>query len=147
MKKLLLILTAALIMIFLFIVILNFDSRIPDLKVTCQGTRADVLKCPFSWNTIFHHTMKDYPSAPDISEDIGTLAVESQSFIELSFSRKPDDIEVHVWNIRSDSEDLIKWECKGNRISAPKESGHYVIDVIGYWKRGQVLYVFKINVR
>lgn len=139
MKKNLLIVSS--IIIALFVAITIYNSQIPDLKVTYQNTKIEVLKCPFSWDTLLNDKRWDYPTTPVLAKEISAAAVEPQSVLDFSFSKKPDSFEVTSWDEKSE-----KYKSNSNGIVTPNEKGTYVFAVIGYWENGQVLYIFKINV-
>ena len=136
------IMITASIIIALFLIITAYRSQIPDLKVTQQNTKVEVLKCPFSWDTIFSHRRWDYPTPPELAKEVSAATVESQSTLDFSFSKKPERFEVSVWGEKSE-----EYQNTSNGIVVPDMKGTYVFTVIGHWKNGQVLYVFKIDVK
>ena len=142
MKKKLLIVASIIISLFIIIIIIAYSSQIPNLKVTHQNTKVEVLKCPFSWDTILSRKRWDYPTPPELAKEVSATTVESQSILDLSFSKKPESFEVSLWNEKSE-----KYQSISNRIVVPNKKGTYVFAVIGHWNNGQVLYVFKINVK
>ena len=140
MKKKLLIVPS--ITIPLFIIITAYSSQIPDLKITHQNIKVEVLKCPFSWDTLLSSKRTDYPAPPELAKEVSAITVEPQSILEFSFNKKPDSFEVSLWNEKSE-----KYQSNSNGIAVPNMKGTYVFDVIAHWNNGQVLYVFKINVK
>src|SRR5665647_1097944 len=96
------IMISASIIIALFLVITAYDLQIPNLKVTYQNTKAEVLKCPFSWDTIFSHKRWDYPTPPELAKEVSAATVESQSTLDFSFSKKPESFEVSLWDEKSE---------------------------------------------
>ena len=140
MKKKLIIVTS--ILIAFFIIITAYSSQIPNLKVTHQNTKVEVLKCPFSWDTILSSKRTDYPAPPELAKEVSATTVEPQSILDFSFSKKPESFKVSLWNEKSE-----KYQSISNGIVVPNKKGTYVLAVIGYWNNGQVLYVFKINVK
>jgi len=137
MKKLLLV-TSFLIASLIFV----NSWQIPTLKITYQNTKVEILKCPFYWVTPLRKNRTDYPAPPELAKEVSATTVEPQSFLDFSFSKKPDSFEVSLWNEKSE-----KYQSNSNGIVVPNMKGTYVFDVIGHWNNGQVLYVFKINVK
>lgn len=127
------------IIIALFII---YSLQIPNLKVSYQNTKVEVLKCPFSWDTLFSNKRADYPTPPNLEKQINATTVEPESVLDFSFSKEPTNFEVTLWN---DKPKIYK--SNNNGIVLPKEKGTYLFAVIGVWKNGQVLYIFKITVK
>lgn len=99
------------------------------------------MKCPFSWDTLLSRKRWDYPIPPELAKEIREVTVEPQSVLKLSFNKKPNKFEVSLWNENSE-----KYTSDNNGIIVPNDKGTYIFSAIGYWDKGQVLYVFKINV-
>lgn len=140
MKKKLLIVVSVLIA--LLIIIIAYSSQIPNLKITHENTKVEVLKCPFYWDTLLSSNRTDYPAPHELAKEVSATTVEPQSILDFSFSKKTDSFEVYLWNKKSE-----KYQSNSNGIVVPNKSGTYVFAVIGHWTNGQVLYVFKINVK
>ncbi len=135
------ILIVVFIAIALFISITIYRSQIPDLKIVHQNTKIEVMKCPFSWDTLLSSHRWDYPTPPELAKEMNAITVEPQSILNLSFTKKPKSFNVSLWNESSE-----EYPSNNNKIIAPTDKGTYIFAVIGYWDNGQVLYIFKINV-
>ena len=129
------------IIVVLFIGVSIYNSQIPNLKITYKNSKVEVLKCPFSWDMLLSGKRWDYPTPPELAKRLNATTVEPQSGLDLAFSKKPDNFEVALWNEKSE-----RYKSDNNGIVVPSEKGTYVFAVIGYWRQGQVLYIFKINV-
>lgn len=141
MKKAFAIAILCLVALFTALAVSLYDGKIPELKITCQNETYRIEKFPFSWDTLLANYQKDYISPPELAEDMSVIKVSSQSNIHFSFSKRPSYIDVSLWNDNAEN-----YEINETGITAPAKNGTYVFAVIGHWSRGQVLYVFKIEV-
>ncbi|MHB1454629.1 MAG: hypothetical protein ACYCYM_11860 [Saccharofermentanales bacterium] len=121
-----------------------YDShQIPELKITNNNSEVEVSKHPFSWSTLIDNRKRDYASASFIAGKQSAAIITPESTLIFDFNNEPDDFTVTVWGTDADGSE---YEKSDNGIIVPKEKGIYVFSVIGKWKQGQVLYVFKISV-
>lgn len=142
MKKALPIVIFCLAVLFTAMSVIFYDEKIPELKIKCQNEIYKIEKFPFSWRTLTTGYQKDYVSPPELAEDMPAIEVSPNSMIHFSFSKNPSYIDVSLWNDNAES-----YEGNETGISAPAKKGTYVFAVIGHWSKGQVLYVFKLEVR
>ena len=141
MKKKVLIIVSVFIAI-LLISLSIYNSQIPDLKLTQNNKEIKSLKCPYSWNTLLKHEIRDYATPLELTKTLEATSVEPNTILNLNFNKKTDNIEISLW-----SEKSVKELIGMNAIGVPSEKGIYVYRVIGNWKQGTVGYVFKINVK
>lgn len=132
------------IILFILISIYFYDSRIPELRLTYQKQTVKVQKFPFSWRSLGNAYQKDYPLPYELAKDMTALEVSPEGSIIFSFSKKPQYIEVSVWG--NNSQINSNYESTKQGIIAPKNNGIYIFAVIGHYNKGQILYVFKLNV-
>jgi hypothetical protein len=128
-------------MVILFISIFIYSSQIPKLNVSYNGKKIEALKCPFSWDTLFIHKRWDYPAPNEMAENLNETLIDSEAKIDCDFSNKPDNLRVTIWDENTES-----YISESNEIESPKQKGNYIYSVVGQWKQGQVLYVFKVKV-
>lgn len=139
MKKLILIL---IVLIIVAAGVYIYESQIPDATVTYDGIKVEALKCPLGWDSFGRSFRASYPTPDILVKDINSTLVKPQSLIDFSFSRRPQKVEVRLWNVKPES-----YNYDHGRIIMPKEKGTYVFEILGQWKRGQVIYVFKVEVQ
>lgn len=138
--KMVLIFSALFFCIYL-IALYTYKVQIPDIRLTCEGSEINSIKCPFSWSTFFSRKQIDYPTPTELAKTIDAADLKANSIIQISFSKKPDSIEISQWDEKS-----VKYLPAGQAIGTPSEKGTYVYCVIGYWKQGQVAYIIKADV-
>lgn len=141
MKK---VLPAVILFIFIllaFIMVISYNERKPELRLTYLSKTYQLNKYPFSWNRFLFDDQKDYAIPPVIAEDMSAITVSPKGMLDFSFSIEPSYFDVTVWDNAAEN-----YESTKDGITAPSERGTYVFAVIGHWSRGQILYVFKINV-
>lgn len=141
MKKILYILLPVIILVLGVACYVFYTSQLPDLFVINEKSNIPVVKCPAGWDSSLNSFRADYPIETEIAKDIQSTKIKPNTPIELSFSRKPNRVEVTVIKDEArkkldDSKDII----------SPKESGTYVYVVWAYWKQGEIFYVFKVNI-
>jgi len=129
------------IIIALFIV---YYEQIPSLNITYKNSKIEVLQCPFHWDSISRGSAYyDYAPAIMLATRINATTVEPQASLNFNFSKKTDDF---YFDISVDKERSEGYKSMNNEIVVPTEKGTYVFDVIGKWRQGEVLYIFKIIV-
>lgn len=119
-----------------------YDSKIPDATITYDGIKVEALKCPFGWDYFGSSFRADYPTPDILAKNINATLVKPQSLIDFRFSRRPQKVEVRLWNGQPES-----YSYDHGKIIMPKEKGIYVFEILGYWGKGQVMYVFKVEVQ
>lgn len=139
-KKFLLILS---ILLALIVIGINlYNSQIPDLKLTQGINEIKILKCPYSWNTLFKHEKRNYTTPFELTHTFSPLLVRPNTILNLNFNRKPNNFEITLWR----SNTSAKVQITSSIICTPLEKGIYVYRIDAYWKQGVVAYLFKINV-
>lgn len=137
------ILICTLIFFCIFLIGLNiYRAQIPDIRLTCNGSEINSIKCTFSWSTLFSSKKADFPTPPELAKTINGADLKTNSLIQINFNKKPESMEITQW-----SENSAKYLPAGQAIGTPNEKGTYVYCIIGHWKQGQVAYIFKVNVQ
>lgn len=148
MKKLLLILIG--LMLFIFVGCSNekdINPYIPDLKVTYKEEDIFVTKGGYQWTTSVNlfkkqTTIADTASPDQIANSISSSKVLSEAELNLKFTYNPDKVEVISWGELKDK----KYTFDNNIITAPKEEGTYIFEIVGTWKENKASYIIKIIV-
>jgi hypothetical protein len=130
------------VIIFFLISIGIYSLQIPRLNISYKGEKIQVLKCPFSWDTLLSSKRWDYPAPNELAQDLADTIVEPDAKLDYKFNRKPDNFHITVWDENTES-----YVSETDVLEVPKDKGTYVFSVIGKWKQGQVLYVFKVMVK
>lgn len=122
--------------------IVTIYSQVPEIKMTYNDEKVEVQKCPFGWDSFMRSFRADYPTPDILAKDLHATVVKPESNLDVKFSRKPNVVDVKLWDDQSYS-----YNYDYGKITVPKEKGIYIFEVWGFWKQGEVLYVFKVEVR
>lgn len=123
------------------------EIKTPDLKVTSSSGDITVLKGGFRWRyktSLFKEveSIADTPSPDQLVEKIKTDNVTANEKLTLTFTKKPESIEIIPWG---DTKNNV-YTLDNNILTVPEKDGTYVFEVIGHWKEGYVSYAIKIKV-
>jgi hypothetical protein len=119
----------------------------PALKILYQDKSIDAKRGTYSW-TIDNNdgtkttTNADSSAPPELVKDSTQLTVSPKSSLNLSFSDKPTDITINIWQDNK----TIKQSIINDKVVTPELKGSVIYEVIGTWKQGTVSYAFLVNV-
>ena len=119
----------------------TYNTRVPDLKITMYDKQQIIIKAINSWDTFLKHGVKDDKTPLELAESLDNITVKPNTILNLKFGRETENIELSLW-----SEKLTKLLPSVNSIAVPSENGIYVYRVVGQWKQGTAVYIFKIDV-
>ena len=127
-------------------VIVPFRSEPPIPLVTAGNKEIPTTQGSYCWEGLFSAECVDkvYTSVLDMAKEYQPTVVSPNEEIKMDFKKEPETMVVERW-IGNEHKETI--EVKNSAIVVPNEEGSYIYHVLGYWKQGDVDYVFMIEVK
>ena len=125
---------------------MQLDSP-PTLMVLYQDKSIDAKRGTYSWYADNNDGTgigieADSCAPPEMVKDSIPLTVSPTSSLTLSFSDKPTDITVNIWQ----DNQSIKQSIVDDKIVTPELKGSVIYEVIGTWGQGIAHYAFLVTV-
>lgn len=122
-------------------------NRPPSLKIFYRDKSIEAKTGTYSWDVDNNDGTvigieNDSVAPPELVKNSTPLTVAPQSSLTLSFSDKPEDITVNVWQDNKPIEQSII----DDKIVTSGSKGPVIYEVIGTWEQGKVYYTFLVNV-
>ncbi|MBM7698791.1 hypothetical protein [Kurthia huakuii] len=127
---------------------MKYSFEKPSVTIKAAQTPVEVTEGTYCWSSLTSSACVDKISPPEIirAEKIAPTIVKPGATLQYSFNRTPlkDSTALSLWMNEDNEEKNVA--LNNNTFQAPKESGIYVYNLSANWDRGDVNYVFAIQV-
>jgi hypothetical protein len=123
------------------------SSSPPTLTILYQDTSMDAVRGTYHWTYDNHDGTEttiefDSSAPPELVKGASPLSVSPKSSLAFSFSDKPSDLSVSIW----EENQSIQQAVVDNTIVTPELKGYAVYEITGTWVQGTVTYAFVVYV-